>query len=154
MGPGLRSPSTVDPILVHGTRADKAFKSWGSTSRPIHELDGEPNRDLKSVTMPDGQDFSSASHATFDPKVTRTGVQGFEHAFHRRDRDYSRAAGQGCRQNVTLTRSTSTGLQPKPQASILVGFYLPGDADGNGVVHAGRPERDQVRDEYNDQRHQ
>jgi hypothetical protein len=91
----------------------------------------QANPTIRSVTTPTGRTLG-VTHAVFDPKVTRTGVQG--------------ASALSSAALVTIP-----GLQPKTaksftykvnvdglhqtSGSILLGFYLPGDADGSGAVN-------------------
>ena len=89
------------------------------------------NPSIKSVTTPTGQTLN-VTHAAFDQSVKRTGVQG--------STTQSSAAlvtipGLQAKTAKSFTYKVNvTGLQ-QTSGSILVGFYLPGDADGNGTVN-------------------
>ncbi len=72
------------------------------------------------------------THANFDPKVTRTGVQGTSKLSTAALVTIPGLPAKG--PSRSPTRSTSRA-STKTSGAILVGFYLPGDADGSGVVN-------------------
>jgi Dockerin type I domain len=92
-----------------------------STANPI----------IRSVTTPTGQTLS-VTHANFDQKVKRTGVQGTS--------SLTTAAlvnipGLPAKTATSFTYKVNVQGLSKTSGSVLVGFYLPGDADGSGVVN-------------------
>ena len=92
-----------------------------STANPI----------IKSVTTPTGQTLN-VTHSNFDPNVKRTGVQGTS--------KLSSAAlvtipGFEPKTAKSFIYKVNVAGLAKTSGSILVGFYLPGDADGSGVVN-------------------
>ena len=71
-------------------------------------------------------------HATFDPKVSRTGVQS--------DSKLSSAAlvtipGFTGKNTKPLVYKVNVAALDKSSGDILVGFYLPGDSSGTGTVN-------------------
>ena len=133
-------PATISKaggqVSVDFTLNSTLFKDPGN--KPfVLGVDVAPNTNstvnpaIKSVTTPTGQSLS-VTHAVFDPKVTRTGVQGA-----------SKLSSAGL---VTIPGLPRTGAKSttykvnvtgltKTSGAILVGFYLPGDADGSGTVN-------------------
>ena len=102
-------------------------------------IDVAPNTNSKanpsvvSVTTPTGKNLG-VTHTAFDHKVTRTGVQGS---------NPMSTAGlvtipgiQGNKATKSFTYKVNVQGLTQSSGSILVGFYLPGDADGNGTVNA------------------
>jgi hypothetical protein len=90
------------------------------------------NPEIVSVTSPTGK-VIPVTHSAFDPKVKRTGVLA--------DSKVTTAALftvpglklAGTKSDVY--KVTVKGLD-NTSGNVLVGFYLPGDADGNGVVQS------------------
>ena len=109
----------------------------GSTVNPM----------VKSVTTPTGQTLN-VTHAVFDPKVTRTGVQGsnpqstaalvtipgVQTHGSKAAKGHAGAAAATVDAKAITYKVNVTGLT-KSSGDILVGFYLPGDADGSGTVN-------------------
>lgn len=118
----------LDPKLFTSTKKgnksfvlgiDVAANSSG-TARPV----------VESVTTPDGKKLA-VQHATFDPSVTRTGVQA--------DNKMSSAAlvtipGLPTKAGKTVYK-VNIAATNKTSGDVLVGFYLPGDATGTGTVN-------------------
>lgn len=92
-----------------------------STANPI----------IRSVTTPTGKTLG-VTHSNFDPTVKRSGVQGTT--------TLSSAAlvtipVLGPKTAKSFTYKVNVDGLGKTSGSILLGFYLPGDADGSGVVN-------------------
>jgi hypothetical protein len=94
----------------------------GSAANPV----------IRSVTSPAGINLPT-THAAFDPKVNRTGTQTHSNV--------SSAALvtipglQSKNAAATTTYKVNIDARGKTSGSILVGFYLPGNAGGGGVVN-------------------
>jgi Dockerin type I domain len=117
----------LDPSLF----TDKGNKPF------ILGLDVAPNTNssanpmLKSVTTPNGQTLS-VSHSTFDPKVKRSGVEGSSALTSAALVTIPGLPTKSSKSDIYKVNVQGLG---KTSGAILVGFYLPGDADGNGVVN-------------------
>ncbi len=118
---------SLDPKLF----TDKGNKPF------VLGIDVAPNQSattlpiVQSVTTPNGKTLS-VTHATFDPTVTRTGVQSASKLS---------SAGLVTIPGLPTAKAKSTiykvniSALNKTSGAILVGFYLPGDATGTGTVN-------------------
>ena len=116
----LNSTLFKDPGNKPFTLGIDVAPNTNSTANPI----------IKSVTTPDGHSLSVA-HATFDPKVTRTGVQG---ASKLSTAGLVTIPGLPAKNAKSFVYKVNVAGLQKTSGAILVGFYLPGDADGSGTV--------------------
>lgn len=117
---------TLDPKLF--TTNGKPFVlgidvAPGSTS--------STNPMVKSVTSSTGKSLA-VQHATFDPKVNRTGAQS--------DSKLSSAAlvtipGTTAKSTKPMVYKVNISALDKSSGEVLVGFYLPGDSAGTGTVN-------------------
>ncbi len=89
------------------------------------------NPQVLSVTSPTGQTFK-AVHATFDPKVTRTGAQSTNPLS---SAGLITLPGLPTKTAKSFTYKVNVASIGQTSGSILVGFYLPGDAQGTGTVN-------------------
>ena len=132
-------PATISKaggqVSVSFTMNSTLFKDPGN--KPfILGIDVAPNTSstvnpqITSVTTPTGQKLN-ATHATFDPKVTRTGVQGSGKLSTAALVTIPGLPAKGAKS--TTYKVNVTGLD-KTSGNLLLGFYLPGDADGSGTV--------------------
>jgi hypothetical protein len=90
------------------------------------------NPEVTSVLTPTGKSLS-VSHAKFDPKVTRTGAQAASKLSTAAIVTIPGLPAKGATGKAVTYKVNVTGLA-KTSGTILVGLYLPGDADGNGTV--------------------
>ena len=101
-------------------------------------LDVAPNTNssanpmLKSVTTPTGQTLS-VTHSAFDPKVKRSGVEGSSALTSAALVTIPGLPTKSSKSDIYKVNVQALG---KTSGAILVGFYLPGDADGNGAVNS------------------
>ncbi len=89
------------------------------------------NPKLLSVTSPTGQTYK-AVHATFDPKVTRTGVQSTNPLS---SAGLITLPGLPAKTAKSFTYKVNVASIGQTSGAILVGFYLPGDSQGVGTVN-------------------
>jgi hypothetical protein len=90
------------------------------------------NPQVTSVVTPTGK-VLTASHAAFDPKVTRTGVTATSKVSTAAIVTIPGLPAKTATGKAVTYKVNVAGLA-KTSGTILVGFYLPGDADGNGTV--------------------
>lgn len=86
---------------------------------------------INSVTTPTGKTLS-VSHSVYDPAVKRTGVEATS--------KYSTAAlvtipGLQAKTTKSFTYKVNVSAVQQTSGAVLVGFYLPGDADGLGMIN-------------------
>ena len=86
---------------------------------------------IQSVTTPAGKTLS-VSHAIYDPAVKRTGVEAT-------NKDSTAVLvtipGLGSKTAKSFTYKVNVGAVQQTSGQVLVGFYLPGDANGVGTVN-------------------
>ena len=86
---------------------------------------------IESVTTPTGKTLS-VSHATYDPAVKRTGVEAT-------NKDSTAVLvtipGLPAKTSKSFTYKVNVSAIQQTSGQVLVGFYLPGDADGLGTVN-------------------
>ena len=118
---------SLDPKLF----TDKGNKPF------VLGIDVAPNKNattipiVQSVTTPSGKTLS-VTHATFDPKVTRTGVQS---ASKLSSAGLVTIPGLPSAKAKSFVYKVNVSALNKTSGDILVGFYLPGDATGIGTVN-------------------
>ena len=117
----------LDPKLFSTAKAGKSFV-LGIDVAPNSTGSAQPV--VQSVTTPNGKKLS-VQRATFDPKVTRTGAQA--------DSKMSSAAlvtipGLPKANDKSMIYKVNIATTNKTSGDVLVGFYLPGDANGTGKV--------------------
>ncbi len=86
---------------------------------------------VQSVTTPNGKTLS-VTHATFDPTVPRTGVQSSSKVS---SASLVTIPGLPTAKDKSTVYKVNVSALNKTSGNILVGFYLPGDATGIGVVN-------------------
>ena len=89
------------------------------------------NPTIKSVTTPTGKTLNAA-HTTFDPTVVRNGVQGTSKLS---TASLVTIPGLPTKTAKSFTYKVNVAALGQTSGSVLVGFYLPGDADGSGTVN-------------------
>jgi Dockerin type I domain len=86
---------------------------------------------IESVTTPTGKTLS-VSHAVYDSAVKRTGVEAT-------NKDSTAALvtipGLGSKTAKSFTYKVNVSAVQQTSGQVLVGFYLPGDANGVGTVN-------------------
>jgi hypothetical protein len=86
---------------------------------------------IESVTTPTGKTLS-VSHAVYDPAVKRTGIEAT-------NKDSTAVLvtipGLEAKTAKSFTYKVNVSAMDQTSGAVLVGFYLPGDADGLGVVN-------------------
>jgi len=117
----LNSKLFTDPGNKPFVLGIDAAPNQGSTALPI----------VRSVRTPTGK-VLPAVHAPFDPKVTRTGAQAASHAS---SAGLVTIPGLEPKTAKSFTYKVNVDGLNKTSGSILIGFYLPGDAGGAGVVN-------------------
>ena len=85
---------------------------------------------VQSVTSNTGKTLS-VQHTVFDPKVTRSGVQAESKMSSAALVTIPGLPTKGSKSTIYKVNIAATG---KTSGDILVGFYLPGDASGTGMV--------------------
>jgi hypothetical protein len=90
------------------------------------------NPEIVSVTSPTGKTIP-VKHATFDPKVKRSGDLATS-----KTTTAALFTVPGLKLKGTKSDTYKVNIKGLGNTSggVLVGFYLPGDADGNGIVQA------------------
>ncbi len=86
---------------------------------------------IRSVTTPSGKSLS-VTHATFNPKITRTGPQA---ASGLSSGALVTIPGLPAADAKSILYKVNIDALDKTSGSVLVGFYLPGDANGDGIVN-------------------
>ena len=121
---------------VDFTLDPKLFKSNGK--KPfVLGIDVAPNSSastnpvVKSVTTSNGKPLP-VQHSVFDPKVSRTGVQSTSKSS---SAVLVTIPGFDSKSTKPLVYKVNVSALDKSSGDLLVGFYLPGDSSGTGVVN-------------------